>query len=285
VFTAGCNFKCLHCHSWTASQYPDNGYSHVSYREPRELAEECVHWLESFPAKVIGADRISFSGGEPTLCLPYVENVVSEARKVRPDIKVNFDTNGYMTQKSLETVLSFATSITYDLKAYREEVHRALTGVSSEPILRNAEHIGRHARDRLWEFRIVVIPEITEDEIKPLTDFVASIDPTLPVCFIAFRPNFVLENHPGTKKRILQKCVAIAKDCGLENVYRSGKPNIPGKGARLDISKTDKYLMNGARLGGSYAVSAGCETHPRDCGACDLNQACRLKQYVPARST
>jgi pyruvate formate lyase activating enzyme len=190
-----------------------------------------------------------------------------------------------MTRTSLETVLSFTTSITYDLKAYHEEVHRALTGVSSEPILRNAEYIGKHARDKLWEFRIVVIPEITEDEIKPLTDFIRSIDPTLPVCFIAFRPNYVLENHPGAKKRLLQRCVAIAKDSGLENVYRSGKPNIPGKDARVDIRKTDNYLVHSAQLSGSYAFSAGCRTHPRDCGACDSNQACRLKQYVPARST
>jgi pyruvate formate lyase activating enzyme len=285
VFTAGCNFKCLHCQSWTASQYPDNGYSQVSYREPRELAEECVYWLESFPAKVIGADRISFSGGEPTVCLPYVVRVVHEARKIKPDMKVNFDTNGYMTDKSLETVLSFATSITYDLKAYRDEVHRALTGVSSEPILRNAEFIGRHARDRLWEFRIVVIPDITEDEITPLTSFVASIDPSLPVCFIAFRPNFVLENHQGTKKKLLQKCVTIARDSGLENVYRSGNPNIPGRNTHLERGVTDAYSLGSAQLSGSYALSAGCQTHPRGCSTCTSNQTCRIKRYVPTRVT
>jgi len=129
VFMAGCNFKCLSCQSWTSSQCTDNGYHQRGYVDPKTLAEECVNELDSFAAKLIGADRISFSGGESTIYLPYVERVVEEARKMKPETKVNFDTNGYMSEKSLDRVLSFSTSITYDLKAYNDEVHLALTGV------------------------------------------------------------------------------------------------------------------------------------------------------------
>jgi pyruvate-formate lyase-activating enzyme len=42
--------------------------------------------------------------------------------------------------------------------------------------------------------------EINEQDIKPLTEFIAGIDSSLPVCFLAFRPNFALENHPGAGK-------------------------------------------------------------------------------------
>jgi pyruvate formate lyase activating enzyme len=244
-----------------------------------------VKELNSFAAKVIGADRISFSGGESTIHLPYVERVVEEARKVKPDTKVNFDTNGYMSEKSLERVLSFCTSITYDLKAYNEEVHLALTGASSKPVLSNAEYIGRYAKDKLWEYRIVVIPEITEDEVKPLTEFVANIDPSLPVCFLAFRPNFVLENHPGAKKRLVQSCVGIAKDSGLASVYWSGHPNIPGWNSGLETETRHKYSLRGAQLAGAYASSAGCQTHPRGCSACVSNQKCQVKKYHPTRVT
>jgi pyruvate formate lyase activating enzyme len=285
VFLAGCNFKCLNCQSWTTSQYPDNGYNQRDYVDPKTLAKECVQELNSFAAKLIGADRISFSGGEPTISLPYVERVVEEARRIKPDTKVNFDTNGYMTEKSLERVLSFSTSITYDLKAYNDEVHLALTGASSKPVLRNAEYIGRYARDRLWEYRIVVIPEITEDEVRPLTEFIANIDPSLTVCFLAFRPNFVLENHPGAKKRLVQSCVRIAKDSGLKNVYWSGHPNIPGKSPNLESKIRDEYSLHGAQVAGSYALSAGCKTHPRGCSTCISNQTCQIKAYIPKRVT
>ncbi|MFB0547214.1 MAG: radical SAM protein, partial [Anaerolineae bacterium] len=95
VFMAGCNYKCLNCQNWTISQYPDNGFGQRGFEDPRELAEECADQLTSLSAKLMGADRIFFSGAEPTIHLPYIEKVVEEARKIRPDTKVNFDTNGY----------------------------------------------------------------------------------------------------------------------------------------------------------------------------------------------
>jgi pyruvate formate lyase activating enzyme len=285
VFMAGCNFKCLNCQNWTISQYPDNGLGQRGYEDPKELAEECLNRLGSLSAKLMGADRIFFSGGEPTIHLPYIEKVVEEARKIHPDTKVNFDTNGYASEQSLQRILGFATSITYDLKAYNDEVHLALTGASSKPVLRNARYIGKHARDKLWEYRILVIPKINEDEIKPLTEFIAEIDPSLPICFLAFRPNFALENHPGAGRSLMDKCVEIAKRSGLEQAYWSGSTDIPGTGMNMESEIKGRYVSEDARLAGSYALHAGCETHPRGCSPCMSNQACEIKKYVPKRVT
>jgi pyruvate formate lyase activating enzyme len=285
VFMAGCNLKCLNCQNWTISQYPDNGYAQRGYKNPRELAKECVRHLTSSAARLMGADRIFFSGGESTIHLPYIEKVVEEARKLEPDTKVNFDTNGYMTEESLERVLSFTTSITFDLKAYKDDVHRALTGVSSRPVLRNAEHVGRHAKEQLWEYRILVIPQINEEDIRPLTEFVSRIDSSLPVCFLAFRPNFVLENHPGASTALMERCVAIAQESGLKNAYWSGRTGIRGRTLDQAGEIKESYLTEGGLLGASYALSAGCETHPRGCFMCASNQACRVKTYIPTRVT
>ena len=249
------------------------------------MAKECVSQLDSWTAKLMGADRIFFSGGEATIHLPYIEKVVEEARKIKPDAKINFDTNGYLTEKSLKRVLDFTTSITYDLKAFHDEVHRALTGASSAPVLRNAEYIGRHARQKLWEYRILMIPRINEDEIKPLTEFIADIDPTLPVCFLAFRPNFTLENHPGADQTLMDKCVTIAKDSGLEHAYWSGHTDIPGRSIDAVSEIKENYLIEGARLAGTYAFYKGCHTHPRSCAECSSNQDCEIKKYIPKIST
>ncbi|NIO04090.1 MAG: radical SAM protein [Proteobacteria bacterium] len=281
VFMAGCNYKCLNCQNWTISQYPDNGFRQRGYENPKELAEECLDSLNSLSAKLMGADRIFFSGGEPTIHLPYIEEVVGEARKINPGTKVNFDTNGYLTDESLKRVLVLTTSITYDLKAYNDEVHLALTGASSKPVLRNAEYIGRYAKEKLWEIRILVIPGINEDEIKPLTEFVAHIDPFLPVCFLVFRPNFVLENHPGASRSLMDKCVETARHSGLKNAYWSGNTDIPGIIGDRKSEIKGKYVSEHARLAGSYALYAGCQTHPRSCSACISNQTCRIKKYIP----
>jgi pyruvate formate lyase activating enzyme len=282
---AGCNLKCLNCQNWTISQYPDNGLSQRGYEDPKDLARECVAQLHSIAAKLMGADRIFFSGGEPTIHLPYIEKVVDEARKMAPGTKVNFDTNGYMSEESLKRVLNFTTSITYDIKAFNDEVHLALTGTSSQPVLRNAEYVGRHAREKLWEYRILVIPHINEDEIKPLTEFIARIDPSLPVCLLAFRPNFALEEHAGAGRGLMERYVGIAKDAGLQNAYWSGHPGIRGREIHVEEEMQRIYVSEGARMAGSYAREAGCTTHPRGCANCSSNLACALKRHIPERAT
>lgn len=281
VFMAGCNFKCLNCQNWSISQYPDNGFVERGFTDPADLAEKCLEHLGSISGRKMGADRIFFSGGEPTVHLPYIEKVVEHARKKAPGTKVNFDTNGYMTGQSLLRVLSFATSITFDLKAYHNEVHLALTGVSSSPVLRNAAHIATFAPDRLWEFRIVVIPRINESEIKPLTEFVAAIDSALPVCFLAFRPKFALEHHPGADRLLMEKCVEIARKSGLENIYWAGYTGLPGRVGAIENHLKPTYPSDASRLAGSYAFSAGCRTHPRQCSMCAFDQKCRVKKYIP----
>jgi len=285
VFMAGCNYKCLNCQNWTISQYPDNGVTQRGYKDPKKLAEECVRELNSPSARIMGADRIFFSGGEATIHLPYIEKVVEEARRIEPDTKINFDTNGYMTERSLERVLGFTTSITYDLKAYSDEVHLALTGASSEPVLRNAEYIGRHAKDKIWEYRILVIPKINEGEIGPLTALLARVDPSLPVCFLAFRPNFALEDHRGAARSLMDNCVDIARKSGLQTAYWAGHTDIPGTVADVESEIKGKYVSEGAQLAGSYALHAGCQTHPRGCSTCISNQACAIKKYIPGRVT
>lgn len=285
VFMAGCNFKCLNCQNWAISQYPDNGFLQRGFIDPAKLAKECVKQLGSISGQKMGADRIFFSGGEPTIHLPYIEKIVEEARKTAPVTQTNYDTNGFMTEDSLIKVINFTTSITFDLKAYHNEVHLALTGVSSAPILRNAEYIGKYAKDKLWEYRIVVIPKINENEIKPLTEFIASIDSSLPVSFLAFRPNFVLENHPGAHRQLMERCVRIAEKSGLKNAYWAGYTGISGKIAQIKNDLKETYSSDEARLAGSYALYGGCRTHIRDCKTCRVNQECQLKKYIPRLST
>jgi len=249
------------------------------------LAIECVAQLDSPAAKLMDADRIFFSGGEPTIHLPYIEQVVAEARMLSPDLKVNFDTNGYLTSDSLGKVLKFTTSITYDIKAFNDEVHLALTGASSQPVLRNAKYIGRYAKDKLWEYRILVIPKINEEEIKPLCCFIADIDADLPVCFLSFRPNYALEHHFGATAELMDRCVSIAKKSGLKNAYWSGQTGIPGLISAPQKKVVSAYQMDGGRLAGAYAYGAGCRTHVRNCTTCSSHQTCPVKRYVPQIQT
>jgi pyruvate formate lyase activating enzyme len=281
IFMAGCNFKCLHCQNWDIAHFPATDAPLRGFVEPAEMAREALAHLNSAGGRLIRADRLFFSGGDPTCSLPYVEAVVAEARRLDPSVRVNFDTNGFLTEESLERVLRFTTSITYDIRAVNDEVHRAMTGAPAAPVLRNAATVARH-REKLWEFRVLVVPEINEAEIEPIGGFLADLDPTLPVCFLAFRPNFVLEHHPGASLAAMERAVRIARRVGLTNATWAGHPGLWG---RATPRRNEVYSVPGAQVAGAHAADLGCPTHPRDCGACAVNQRCPVKGYRAARHT
>ncbi len=281
IFMAGCNFRCLYCQNWPIAHYPDSATGIEGWIEPQELAEQAEVALRSTVAQLIGADRLFFSGGSPTCSLPYVEEIVRCAREIDPDTKVNFDTNGFLTVRSMERVLDLATSITFDLRAWDDEVHREMTGAPVEPVLRNARIVAAHP-DKLWEFRILLIPGINEDQVQPLAEFIAELDPYLPVSFLAFRPNFVLEDHPGASTQQMRKAVDTAQKAGLHNVDWAGHPGLPGQ--RREPANL-ALAAPGARQAAAYALAAGCRTHPRSCGDCSQQQNCPVKRYRASRRT
>lgn len=281
IFLSGCNFKCLNCQNWTIAHNPKTDAQPRGLLEPKKIAKEAVDQINSFRGEVISADRIFFSGGEPTPSLPYVEKIVEEAQKIQ-DIKVNYDTNGFMTIDSLKRVLDFTTSITFDIKAYSYDIHRALTGAPIGPVLRNAKYIANNALDKLWEFRYLLIPEINEGDVKPLAEFLYDINLDIPLNFLAFRPNFVLEGYEGISEEKMEKAVETAKEIGLRDVNWSGHTGL--KGTIPDI-KASEYTKSGGGLAGGIAKKHGCITHPRTCGNCKLNQNCPIKSYEAKRKT
>lgn len=282
VFMSGCNFKCLNCQNWSIAHYTSPENSIRGFINPSDLAKEALDAINSIKGKEMGADRIFFSGGSPGPSLPYLEKVVNEARNM-DEIKVNYDTNGFLTKKSLERVLDFSTSITFDIKAYHEDVHRALTGAPVEPVLRNAKYLAKTAKEKLWEFRVLLIPGITDGEVKSISRFLSGIDKEISLNFLAFRPNFVLENYRGATREDMEKAVDTARKEGLKNVGWSGRVNLAGQ--KRSVTLKSSYERNGAKIAGGIAEEAGCITHPRDCGNCNLRQKCPIKSYRPSRQT
>ena len=281
IFMAGCNFRCLHCQNWDIAHYPDTGARIDGEVAAAELARESIDAMRSTYGRLMSADRLFFSGGSATCSLPFVEAVVAEARKIDPSAKVNYDTNGFLTEQSLERVLDFTTSITFDIRAIHDDVHRAMTGAPVAPVLRNAAVVARD-KEKLWEFRILVVPGINEAEVEPICRFLADIDSTLPVCFLAFRPNFVLARHMGAPLSVMERAVETAHRCGLSNASWSGRPGISGS---VIEERNARYERAGAGLAGAYAERSGCVTHPRDCGACAQTHCCPVKGYLPAHRT
>jgi pyruvate formate lyase activating enzyme len=280
AFLTGCSFRCLSCQNWPVANYPANDYYDIieGYYHPKAWAELAVASLNSPAARSMGADRLFFTGGEPTCSLPWVEEVVRAAREIEPGTNVNFDTNGYMSDDSLTRILRFSDSITFDIKAYDEKLFSALTGAEVGPVLRNAERIARSSPEKLWEFRILVIPRINENDIADICSFIADIDNNLPVNFLAFRPNFVLEDHSWTSLELMEHCVETGRRAGLENVSWSGRTKEQGTNLKKD------ELTDNVQLVMNYAKANGCiVSKTRLCGQCKNMNKCSIKKFITNR--
>jgi pyruvate formate lyase activating enzyme len=284
AFMTGCNFRCLFCQNWSISMQENiigqRSFDIEGYYEPAHWGELAVAFLNTEEAKMMRADRLFFTGGEPTCALPWVEDVVDSTRKDKPKTKVNFDTNGFFTKDSLKRVLEFTNSITYDLKAFDPDLFKMLTGANVKPVLRNLKHIIKNAQEQLWEVRVMVIPGIHEKDIVGICKFIADIDPTIKLNFLGFRPNFVMENYLGATFELCKRCISVANDFNLENATWSGQLGIGGAyHAKFNTFTKESDIPQNIAILSKFAHDAGCISEIRNCGTCQVMHDCTLKHY------
>lgn len=280
VTMLGCSFKCIYCNAYRLSQYPVTGWIYRGYLPPSELATEALREINSPEGIQMGVDKLSFTGGEPTIHFPYIRKVAEEVRRERPDLGLGFATNGFASLETLKEIIRICTYVTFEIKAFRDDTHRAITGAPVEPVLRNVEYLIRHGKDRIRAIRTIVIPAINDTEIKEIAEFIASIDPTVPFRIIPFRPNYFLYYHPGPTKARMDEIGAEVLKTGLEDVWWGGYYPTEISARVNELAKGLKGT-NGARIALAYTKLAGCVRPDRTCGECPLRLKCPAELKEP----
>ncbi len=276
VTMLGCNFKCIYCNAYRISQYPSTGWFYRGYVEAPALASEAIQRIKSKMGREMGVNKLSFTGGEPTIHFPYIKKVVELVRAEMPGIGVGFATNGFMSVKTLQQVIEICSYVTFEIKAFNDDTHRAVTGAPVEPVLRNAEYLIKNGRSKIRAFRTIVIPGINDDEIEDIAEFIASIDPTVPLRIIPFRPNYILYYHPGpTRERMEEIGRAVSARSGLENVWWGGYYPVESARRAVETAQSLEGMQHrGAKLALAYSRLAGCISTTRNCGECPLRANC-----------
>jgi pyruvate formate lyase activating enzyme len=289
AFMVGCNFRCLFCQNWPVSMFNEEQNLNSNYIEgyykPHTWAELGISCLSQAEAKTINADRLFFTGGEPTCSLPWIEEVVNRALELKPGTKVNFDTNGYLSKTSMDRVIEFTTSITYDLKAYDPKLFQALTGANVKPVLRNLKHIVKFAPEKLWEVRVMVIRGIHENDVEDMCKFLVDLDPKIKIHFLAFRPNFVMEFFNGANETLLNHCKQMAVEQGLNNIKTSGITGVIQKPPDHSIHLlSEQYKQEPSSILFSIADSHDCLRKDVYCSICSKLMNCPIRKYIPRKN-
>lgn len=129
---------------------------------------------------------ITCSGGEATLQLPFLLEVLQLARK--EGLQTALDTCGYAPQEAFAALLPFTDLFLYDIKSYTQTLHQRATGVSNKLILSNYHFLYQQSA-RLW-VRIPVIPGFndTVEEMRKIRTFLQNAGMPEQIKLIPYHP-------------------------------------------------------------------------------------------------
>lgn len=215
VFFHACSFNCLFCQNW-------------------QFKKETLN-PNTIPVKRLAGDVnfktscICYFGGDPGPQLPFAikaSKLAIEANKDRI-LRICWETNGSMHQGLLKEIIKLSLDsggcIKFDMKAWDENLHKVLTGVTNKRTVENFRIIGEYVMNRpvppLLIANTLLIPGyIDEEEIRAIAKFIVSVNPEIPYCLLAFYPHFYMSDMPLTKRLDAERLLKSAKEEGLKNV-------------------------------------------------------------------
>lgn len=215
VFFQACSFNCLYCQNWQFK---------------KETLTNLIRPVEDLVAAVDETTScICYFGGDPVPQLPFSLQAASLARdrKKGEILRVCWETNGSMHENLLDDILAMALlsggCIKFDLKAWDENLHKILTGITNKRTLENFARAGEKIAQRpspplLIASTLLVPGYIDVEEVRKIARFIASINPALPYSLLAFFPHFQMSDLPFTSKTLAENCRSVAQEEGLDNV-------------------------------------------------------------------
>ena len=201
VGTQGCNLTCSFCQNW----HLWDGDVKTDAVEPDEIVAL---------AKREGSMAIAYTYNEPFMSYEYVRDIARLARAA--GLKNVLVTNGFYNPEPFEALLPLIDAMNIDLKSIRDDYYRKLCGGRVEPVLRTIARAAKGCHVELTN--LVVTGENDRDEdFQDLVDFVAGVNPEIPLHFSAYHPMYKMENPPTPTER-LRAANRIARE-KLKYVY------------------------------------------------------------------
>jgi pyruvate formate lyase activating enzyme len=212
VFYASCTANCLFCQNWHFRNVTPERRKTMSAAELADSANPRTFC-------------VCYFGGDPSSQMPHA--LAASRFLSERGVRVCWETNGTMHPKLLNAALGYSLEtggcIKFDLKAWDEKLHTALTGISNRRTLENFERAAHRSRERpgppLVVASTLLVPGYLEaDEVGRIARFIASINPDIPYALLAFAPHFYMSDLPCTSSRQAREAEAAARQAGLTNV-------------------------------------------------------------------
>jgi len=184
-----CNLTCKYCQNWEISQqeFPTR---YLAIEDLIQIIREQKN------------QQVAFTYTEPLMWYEYILDFAAQA----PEIDIVLVTNAYINQEPWRKILKVIKAVNIDIKSYRDNFYRELCGGKLEVIKDNiiiAKEIGVHI-----ELTNLLIPGYndTEEELRDLAMFIASVDKNIPLHISAYRPSYKMTVRATTGEEVENAC-------------------------------------------------------------------------------
>jgi len=209
VATIGCNFHCGFCQNWQISQATfRDGNSAGEELSPQDIVKEALKNK---------CKSISYTYTEPTIFFEYALETAKLAKE--ESLYNNFVTNGYMTGECLNMIKPYLDAANVDLKFFNDNSYRKICAASLQPVL---DSIKLMRELGIWvEVTTLVVPgeNDSEEELKAIAQFIASVDKDMPWHVSRFHPDYQFTDYEPTPQETLKKAQEIGFEAGLTYIY------------------------------------------------------------------
>lgn len=165
IFTQGCPLRCLYCHN-PDCRHIENG--------KEATVEELITEIKKYRSYMrFSGGGVTVTGGEPLMQPEFVTEIFKQCQAL--GIHTALDTSGYVPLEAAQPVLDYTDLVLLDIKSYKPDIYRTVTGVAIEPTLNFARYLNE-INQAAW-IRFVLVPNLTDpvDNVKKLAAFVASL--------------------------------------------------------------------------------------------------------------
>jgi pyruvate formate lyase activating enzyme len=217
----GCDLHCSYCQNWVTSQAlrDPSAVSPPLRMTPGELVQEAVEQ---------GAKVVVSTYNEPLITSEWAVAIFKEARAA--GLATGYVSNGNGTPQVLEYLRPWVDLYKVDLKSFDDRHYRQLGG-RLQPILDTIRKL--HEMGFWVEIVTLIVPGFndSDDELKRMAEFLASVSPDLPWHVTAFHKDYKMTEPSNTSSGTLVRAAGIGKAAGLRYVYAG---NLAGRTGELE---------------------------------------------------
>jgi pyruvate formate lyase activating enzyme len=205
--SVGCTFRCGFCQNYAISQASLSEFG-TRDMKPEEVVET---------ARSYGCRGVAFTYNEPTIWHEFAYDAMKIAKE--RGLFTVYVTNGFIQEAPLRELAGVLDAMNIDVKGFTEKFYSKLCKAPLGPVLDAvtlAHQLGIHI-----ELTYLIVPGENDDreEIRQFAQWVAALDPRVPVHFTRFHPDYQMTDKPPTPIPTMEMAHDVGKEAGLKFIY------------------------------------------------------------------